>query len=49
MQYHKSVIDNVRKTYDIYPGREVALALDTKGPEIRTGLNLDDKEVRHSY
>lgn len=38
-EYHQSVIDNVHKMVAANPGpRPVAIALDTKGPEIRTGL-----------
>ncbi|QRW05223.1 pyruvate kinase [Ceratobasidium sp. AG-Ba] len=38
-EYHQSVIDNVRKLVEQEPeGRPLAIALDTKGPEIRTGL-----------
>ncbi|GAA5806622.1 Pyruvate kinase [Helicostylum pulchrum] len=44
-EYHKSVIDNTRKSSQLYPGRPIAIALDTKGPEIRTGVMKDDKEV----
>lgn len=36
-EYHGSVIANLRKSYDVWPGPQVAIALDTKGPEIRTG------------
>jgi pyruvate kinase len=41
-EYHQSVIDNARKSEELYPGRPLAIALDTKGPEIRTGTTRDD-------
>jgi len=37
-EYHQSVVDNVRKLVASEPGRPLAIALDTKGPEIRTGV-----------
>ncbi|KAJ7071133.1 pyruvate kinase [Mycena amicta] len=41
-EYHQSVIDNTRKMVAADPGgRPVAIALDTKGPEIRTGQTRD--------
>ncbi|KAI0814893.1 pyruvate kinase [Irpex lacteus] len=41
-EYHQSVIDNTRAMVKANPGgRPVAIALDTKGPEIRTGLMKD--------
>ena len=37
-EYHGSVIANLKKSYDVYKeGAVCAIALDTKGPEIRTG------------
>ncbi|KAI0229579.1 Pyruvate kinase [Massospora cicadina] len=44
-EYHGSVIANIRKSQEVHPGRPVAIALDTKGPEIRTGLMANDVEV----
>lgn len=43
-EYHQSVIDNCRESERIYTHRPLAIALDTKGPEIRTGKTLDDLE-----
>lgn len=42
--YHQSVIDNARKSEEIYPGRPLAIALDTKGPEIRTGTTTNNED-----
>ncbi|KAI9270384.1 pyruvate kinase [Phascolomyces articulosus] len=44
-EYHQSVIDNTRKSFELYPGRPVAIALDNKGPEIRTGNMRDNVEL----
>jgi len=44
-EYHQSVIDNTRKAASQNPGRPLALALDTKGPEIRTGLTKDNADI----
>ncbi|KAF9110033.1 Pyruvate kinase [Mortierella sp. AM989] len=44
-EYHQSVIDNTRQSSAVHPGRPVGIALDTKGPEIRTGLMKDDIEI----
>lgn len=41
-EYHQSVIDNARKSEELYSGRPLAIALDTKGPEIRTGTTVND-------
>lgn len=43
-EYHQSVIDNARKSEELYPGRPLAIALDTKGPEIRTGTTVNDED-----
>jgi hypothetical protein len=44
-EYHQSVIDNTRKAEEVQEGRQVAIALDTKGPEIRTGNTVGDKDI----
>ncbi|CAO3638513.1 unnamed protein product [Mucor fragilis] len=44
-EYHKSVLDNARAAAAARPDKVIAIALDTKGPEIRTGLMLNDTEV----
>ncbi|KIL85779.1 pyruvate kinase [Fusarium avenaceum] len=43
--YHKSVIDNARESEATHAGRNVAIALDTKGPEIRTGNTPNDEDI----
>jgi pyruvate kinase len=44
-EYHQSVIDNARAAEKLQPGRQIAIALDTKGPEIRTGNTKDDADL----
>ncbi|KAK4689268.1 pyruvate kinase, partial [Tremellales sp. Uapishka_1] len=46
-EYHQSVIDNTRAAVAKNPtGRPLAIALDTKGPEIRTGLMTGDADIK---
>ncbi|MBW0525791.1 hypothetical protein O181_065506 [Austropuccinia psidii MF-1] len=47
-EYHQSVIDNARTAEAVQPGRPLAIALDTKGPEIRTGLMIDGVDIKIS-
>jgi len=44
-EYHQSVIDNARQAEKDMPGRPLAIALDTKGPEIRTGQTRGDADI----
>jgi pyruvate kinase len=46
IKFHGSIIDNTREAEKtLGNGRVLAIALDTKGPEIRTGLLRDGKDV----
>ncbi|KZT05871.1 pyruvate kinase [Laetiporus sulphureus 93-53] len=46
-EYHQSVIDNTRKMVAQTPDcRPIAIALDTKGPEIRTGNMRNDTDIK---
>jgi pyruvate kinase len=44
-EYHQSVIDHAREAEKVQAGRQVAIALDTKGPEIRTGNTVGDADL----
>lgn len=45
-EYFKSVIDNSRAVVKAASGRPLAIALDTKGPEMRTGLMVNGEDVK---
>ena len=44
-EYHQSVIDHAREAEKVQKGRQIAIALDTKGPEIRTGNTTNDEDI----
>ncbi|KAI9732713.1 MAG: Pyruvate kinase [Claussenomyces sp. TS43310] len=44
-EYHQSVIDHAREAEKVQKGRQLAIALDTKGPEIRTGNTVGDVDI----
>jgi pyruvate kinase len=44
-EYHQSVIDNTHEAEKVQKGRQIAIALDTKGPEIRTGNTVGDADI----
>lgn len=44
-EYHQSVIDHAREAEKVQKGRQIAIALDTKGPEIRTGNTAGDEDI----
>lgn len=44
-EYHQSVIDHAREAEKVQKGRQIAIALDTKGPEIRTGNTKGDADI----
>jgi pyruvate kinase len=43
--FAETVIDNARQAEKVQKGRQIAIALDTKGPEIRTGNTTDDADL----
>ncbi|CCD25211.1 pyruvate kinase PYK2 NDAI_0E03940 [Naumovozyma dairenensis CBS 421] len=43
-EFHSSVIDNAVQSEFLDDGRPLGIALDTKGPEIRTGITRDNKD-----
>jgi len=44
-EYHQSVVDHAKEAERQMPGRPLAVALDTKGPEIRTGNTVGDQDI----
>jgi len=44
--WFEMVLDNLKKSYEVFPGQPIAVALDTKGPEIRTGFMRNGQDVK---
>ncbi|KAI9845183.1 MAG: Pyruvate kinase [Thelocarpon superellum] len=44
-EYHQSVVDHAKEAERVQDGRPLAIALDTKGPEIRTGNTTGDEDI----
>ena len=42
---HKETLDRLREAFKLRKDKPVAVALDTKGPEIRTGFTKEHKPV----
>ena len=47
-EYFLSVVENVRQVEKEAPGRPLAIALDTKGPEMRTGVMVNNEDQKIS-
>lgn len=45
-EYFHTVVDNARQVVAQGEGRPLAIALDTKGPEMRTGKMVNDEDVK---
>lgn len=45
LQRHGETVRAIRSAVQQRPGHYVAIMLDTKGPEIRTGLLVDHKPI----
>ncbi|KAK0519438.1 Pyruvate kinase [Tilletia horrida] len=47
-EYFGSVVNNARQIVKEHAGRSLAIALDTKGPEMRTGVMVNGEDVKIS-